>query len=177
MRQKLLKYLLNDRGISLLETLVTLVLLSVLAILSAPLIKSSEPFNFRVDRIASQLRLSRARAISQTTAYRVMASSNNQFVIDKANSCSATTWTRDSYFQSEDLRLSSAREVSSGEGARLTQARVNNTLASPVTNWSICYDSRGITSTDLLLTFQDLTTSEIIRIQVFAGGALQVYGN
>jgi type IV fimbrial biogenesis protein FimT len=177
MRQKLLKYLLNDRGISLLETLVTLVLLSVLAILSAPLIKSSEPFNFRVDRIASQLRLSRARAISQTTAYRVMASSNNQFVIDKANSCSATTWTRDSYFQSEDLRLSTAREVSAGEGVRLTQARANNTVASPVTNWSICYDSRGITSTDLLLSFQDLTTSQIIRIQVFAGGALQVYGN
>jgi hypothetical protein len=79
------------------------------------------------------------------------------------------------YFQSEDLRLSTPQEVSAGEGVVLSEAKLNSVTVSPTTNWSLCYDSRGVSNSDLLLTFREVVTGRINKIQVFAGGAVQIY--
>jgi Tfp pilus assembly protein FimT len=169
----------NPQGTTLAETLIAIVLAGILTTVAAATFNYffSEPFPSKTNRIASQFRVSRARAIGQTSAYRIRATSTNQFTVERANICSATTWVRDPAFIDEDLQLSSNRETQSGLGVQLSEARINNTLVSPVTNWSICYDSRGITNTDLRLTFRETRTNKTMRVQVFAGGGVQVYDN
>lgn len=80
-------------------------------------------------------------------------------------SCAATTWTRAPGFADEDLRFDTR--------VRLSAATVNSTAA-PATNWSLCYDSRGLANRNLRITLQDTDTSETARIEVFPGGTVQI---
>lgn len=163
-------YCSGERGVTLTEVVVVVLLVGIMAAIAPPLINfGNKPLTDTVNRIAGQFKLSRARAMAQTSAYRIRPIAGDRIEIEKSNSCQASTWVRDSNFTDEDLTL--APDI------QIAQVTVNGTSVTPVTNWSLCYDSRGVTNTDLQVTFKNNRTDENLQIQVFAGGAVQVYEN
>lgn len=159
----------NSEGMTLPEILIVLVAFGVLSAMAAPTITfATNPLRDTTNRFAGDFKLSRARAMSQTTAYRIRPTSQTQFIIERANSssCAATTWTRAPGFADEDLRFDT--------GVRLSAATVNSNAVTPATNWSLCYDSRGLADRNLRITLQDTDTNETARIEVFPGGTVQI---
>jgi hypothetical protein len=96
------------------------------------------------------LRGARARAVASTSALRVRPETNGSLVGEQAASCSATTWT--------------------GEPALDLELPDRVTLTD--TSWSVCFNSRGIASSGLVLTV-DHPDYQPRRVEVMLGGAVR----
>ena len=177
------------QGFTLVEILIVIAIVGIMAGFAAPYI------NFGIDtlqdatrRVASNFRLVRTQAIAQTSAYRISQSSATQLKVERANSCFATTWVTDNSFTASDLSLTEASSVKGIAANEVIQivavtATVNGTAVNATTNWNFCYSSRGVTYNnqgqliDLLMTLKSLKTNKQTQIEVFTGGAVQVYGS
>ncbi len=174
----------GQQGFTLSEVLITVMVVSVLSAIAAPTIQfGNNPVKDNSSRLSGHLKLLRAKAISQTSAYRIKASpvggtplvvgtaadrSSASLVIEKASQCNApdTAWTRDPGFSTEDLRLD--------QGVQIQQVEVNN--ASFSTNaWAVCYNSRGLATQNLKVTLKDNRSShKPMRVTVFPSGGVDV---
>jgi prepilin-type N-terminal cleavage/methylation domain-containing protein len=159
----------SSLGFTLTEVLVTLVVLGVLTTIAAPNIRfGSNPLKDTSTRIAGNLKLLRAKAMSQTSAYRLQAVSGAvpgtvTLGVQRAMLCSDTVWTADPTFAPEDASLD--RQV------QISQVTLNG-QSKPIDSWSICYNSRGLATQNLVLTLRDDHSGQTIT--VFPGGAVDV---
>lgn len=153
----------SDKGFSLIEIITVTTIVGVLAAIAAPSIQfGAQPLTDTNSLITANLKLMRAKAMAQTSAYRIRPVSVNQLLIERAQNCSATAdWSRDPGFADEDLTLDDDVEI-------LTVTENNLTI--PTNNWSLCYNSRGMADKNLTLTLSDGDDQNII--EVFPGGTL-----
>jgi prepilin-type N-terminal cleavage/methylation domain-containing protein len=187
----------SSQGFTLIEVLVAIVVVGVLAAISAPSILhlGNNPLRDGTNKLASQIRMARTRAITETTAYRIRWDMLNpsdpqnvqtQFIVERPSdtaivkTCSApnSDWVRDPRFATEDVTTSKKIE--------LYQLRVNGsfpstvldpTPATPQDTWTLCIDSRGLADKNIQWTFrlQQGGSGPTQRLEVFPGGIVQVY--
>lgn len=172
----------NYKGFTIIEILVVLMIAGIMAAFAAPTIKFGiNPLQDTTNRIAGNFKLVRAKAMSQTSAYRVRQTSATQLTVERARSCFDTTgWTVDPSFTVEDLSLAEAEDIqglAKNEIIQIVAATVNGTTVTTLTNWRLCYDSRGLADRTLVLTLRNITTNRQNRIEVFRGGTVQTYEN
>lgn len=171
----------SNEGFTLLEIMIVLLLAGIMAAMSAPYVTFGiNPLPDTTNRIASNFKLVRARAIGQTSAYRISQTSLTRLTVERARTCFDTTWTVDSSFTEEDLNLNEAEDVQGlAKDAVIQMVTVTNrgTSITPLTSWTLCYNSRGIADKNLIFTLRDTKTNQQRRIEAFAGGGIQVYEN
>jgi prepilin-type N-terminal cleavage/methylation domain-containing protein len=156
------------QGFTLTEVLVTLAISGTLTAIAAPTIRfGSDPLKDTSSRLVSNLKLLRAKAVSQTSAYRLQAvpsaAGTPVLSIERATLCSDTVWTADPSFAAEDTLLDPQ--------VQLSQVTANGQTR-PVDRWSICYNSRGLATQNVVLTLRDEQHGQIVT--VFPGGAIDV---
>jgi prepilin-type N-terminal cleavage/methylation domain-containing protein len=153
-------------GYSLIEVIVVLVFSGVLAAIAGPMINSmfgTRPLDDSLNRVAGTLNLMRVKATSQTSAYRLrQGASSNVFVVEYANTCTATTWRPDGSFMVDDRTL--------GQGVTFSSVTPNPAI----TPWSVCFDNRGMADRSLDIRLAGNSGTQR-RVQVFQGGSVQVY--
>jgi prepilin-type N-terminal cleavage/methylation domain-containing protein len=156
-------------GFTLPEILVTVVIFGILTAIAAPTIRfGSNPLKDSSNRIAGSIKLLRAKAMSQTSAYRLHAvlgpvPGTVTLNVERAMLCSDTVWTADPAVATEDTLLD--RQV------QIAQVTLNG-QSKPIDSWSICYNSRGLATQNLVLTLRDDHSDQ--SITVFPGGAVDV---
>jgi len=170
----------KDTGFTLIELLVIIALIGVMAAFSAPYITFGiNPLRDTTNRIASTFKLIRVKAMSQTSAYRIKQDSTTKLKVERAKLCSDTTgWTVDNSFDSEDLTLTEAKDIqglAKNTVIEITAATENNTNVTPVSNWSLCFNSRGLADKTLKLTIKDQKITKPKQIEIFQGGGVQIY--
>jgi prepilin-type N-terminal cleavage/methylation domain-containing protein len=165
-------------GFTLAETLVTIVVLGILTAIAAPSIQfGTNPLKDTSANIAGNLKLLRAKAVSQTSAYRmrsVATATGLRLAVEFAESCSSpsTAWKPDPGFASEDALDTSASPLGQGKGVTIAQVLID-AAPTPIDDWNLCYNSRGLTNQTLELTLQDNRNAQR-KITVFRGGAVDV---
>lgn len=165
-------------GFTLAETLVTIVVLGILTAIAAPTIRfGNSPLKDTSANIAGNLRLLRAKAVSQTSAYRMLPMTTvagQSLAVETAESCSSTDWSPDPGFALEDTALdTSASPLGQRKGVKIDQVLIDSVAPSPSSNWNICYNSRGLTNQTLELTLKDDKNAQR-KITVFRGGGVDV---
>lgn len=169
----------NFKGFTLIEIMTVLAIAGILAAMSAPFIKFGvNPLRDNTNRFAGNFKLIRIKAMAETSAYRVGQPSSTQLIVERAASCFDTTWTVAPSFTAEDLSLAEAEDIqgiAKNEDIQIVAATVNGVVVTPPTNWKICYNSQGIADVNLVLTLKDIKTSKQRQIEVFRGGAVQIY--
>jgi prepilin-type N-terminal cleavage/methylation domain-containing protein len=169
---------LNDAGVTLVELLAAVAITGVLAAIAAPSISTGNaPLKDSTNRVTANVKLIRAKAMSQTSAYRIRPISVDQLIIERAANCNAVagSWVRDAGFADEDLELS--------KFIGLARVTVNGTNVTPVDGewsgtWSICFNSRGMANGNVVMTLGDISNNsnnnEPNQLQIFPGGTVQL---
>ncbi len=134
------------------ESLVTLSLLGIAASTAGLyLMPAAAPLAGGADLVDGMMRVSRSRAIATTSAYRVTAADPSHLIAERAQSCFATTWTRD-----DELELELPRDVV------LTD-----------TSWSVCFSSRGLAAGNITIPLHHPETGSL-SVEVLLGGSSRV---
>jgi type IV fimbrial biogenesis protein FimT len=177
----LYKYLVKPRqktntkaGFSLIEVLVVIALTALLAAFAAPAITfGNNPLKDTSNRIAASFKLARAKAMAQTSAVRIRPISATEFVMERAARCSDTTWTNISDRVEKNGQLV-YEDLSFDTPAQLTAAQVDGNAVTPATNWNLCFNSRGVANTTVVLTMRDTNTNQQRTMTVFRGGTVDL---
>ncbi|WP_404784626.1 Tfp pilus assembly protein FimT/FimU [Altericista sp. CCNU0014] len=171
---------LSQLGFTLAETLVAIAVLGILTAIAAPAIRfGTDPLKDASANIAGNLKLLRAKAVSQTSAYRmrpVATAVGISLAVESAESCSSpvTAWSPDPGFALEDTALdTSTSAVGQRKGVQIAQVLIDSVVPSPSDNWNICYNSRGLTNQTLELTLKNDRNAKR-KITVFRGGGVDV---
>lgn len=146
-----LKVIRKTSGFTLLEILVVLAIVSITIAVAMPDWKRLQ--NNTQDsatQVVGHFKKIRAKALSTTRAYRISATSGTAIVAQYANTCAATTWTTDSTLS---LTLSGGSYM-------------------PVTSWTVCYDSLGLSPASTSFTLQQ-SGYATRTIQIVLGGAVR----
>lgn len=137
-------------GFTLLELLVVMMLGAIMTSIAINNLDAlSNPAQGAAAQLTGFLKEVRAKAISQTVAYKVTASSNRRIVTRFASTCSATTTTND-----PSLTLN-----------------LPNSAALTATDWEICFTSRGLATVNTTITLQDQYVTK--RVEVLLGGGVR----
>jgi prepilin-type N-terminal cleavage/methylation domain-containing protein len=177
-------------GFTLIETLVAIVLVGVLGAIAAPNIMAmgSKPLPDSTNRLVGQIRLARAKAISQTSAYRLrpevinvsdpdLNNRQTRWVIQRANSCNSTTWTTDASFTEEDV--TSSRRIELAQSI-LNGVVIEDTDPDRIAKMTFCINSRGTIHENknlrFTLRYREGSAGPAQTLEIFPGGAVQVYG-
>ena len=141
----------GSAGWSMVELLVAMVVLTVLlgfgAVYLRPLERPLENAGGLLEGFVGQ---AQARAIASTKVHRVRPITADSLVVEHAESCSAGAWVLD-----PELRLELPRDV-----------------ALAATDWSVCFDSRGIASDNIVVTLNH-PDHEPVQLEVLKGGTLR----
>ena len=139
-------------GMSLLEVLLVLGLIGIaLGAAGLYLRPMEDPLEVGATELEGMMRQARARALASTSACRISALSNRLARGEIADSCASTTWTGD-----PALVLELPRRVTMSDSS-----------------WSVCFNSRGLSDTNLLLTVTH-PDSGSMQVEVLRGGAARV---
>jgi prepilin-type N-terminal cleavage/methylation domain-containing protein len=174
---------LTQQGFTLAETLVTIVILGVLTAIAAPNIVGlgSNPLKDTTNNLVGNLKLARAKAMSQTSAFRLRPVVNTKGVslmIEHAALCSdaAANWKPDPGFAQEDTQLDDPNVTPLGrpQGVQIQQFTING-VPQVGYSWNICYNSRGLTAQaeSLALTLKN-PKGDQRQILIFPGGGVDV---
>jgi type IV fimbrial biogenesis protein FimT len=180
----------TSSGFTLIESLVAIGLLGVLAAIAAPNIMAmgSRPLPDSTNKLVGQIRLARAKAISQTSAYRLrpevintsdpdLNNRQTRWVIQRASSCNSTTWGTDASFTEED--------VTSSKRIELIQSKLNGVVIDDndpdrIAKMTFCMNSRGTIhenkTLEFTLRYREGSAGPSQRLEIFPGGSVQIYG-
>jgi prepilin-type N-terminal cleavage/methylation domain-containing protein len=153
----------SEAGFSLMEMMCATIAMGVLTALAVPAVNSmaqGEPVENATNQLASDLRLMRTKAMANTSAYRLRLNSTKSFVVEYATTCDVqdADWKVEASFTQDELKLPDSVRV---------------TL--PTSNWRICFNSQGMSDQGLTLTLKNSKNNNTKSIQVFVGGAIDVY--
>lgn len=161
----------TQRGFSVVELLITVAFVGILSAIALPRISfATRPLSDSSNRLTSSFKMVRAKAMSQTSAYRVRPTSASSIKIERANACdapNASDWQADGTFTISDSRME--------QDIAFVNATENDQARSPSSGWSICFNGRGMANKNLVLTLQNQKDSKQKRIEVFRGGTVQTY--
>jgi type IV fimbrial biogenesis protein FimT len=191
------------QGVTLVEVLVTIVVVGVLAAVAAPNVTKlgSKPLPDTANQMAGVFRSARAKAIASTSPIRVRPKDrqavlsgtstgglNTQFEVWRTtkttanchSDASAEGWVLDGTLSSEYLTLA--------KGIILQSTEVDGAILSVPTGWEVCFNTRGMASTtstrtsdfvgnNVKLTFQQTSDNKTKSIEIFPAGGIQVYDN
>jgi prepilin-type N-terminal cleavage/methylation domain-containing protein len=171
----------TQSGFTLAETLVTITILGVLTAIAAPNVMpmGSNPLRDTTNNIMGHLKMSRAKAMSQTSAFRlrpVVNTNGVSLVAEHAAMCTDpdSSWRTDPGFAEEDTQLDDPNITPQRKGVQIEQFSING-VAQAGYNWNICYNSRGLTAQaqSLELTLKN-TKGDRRSISIFPGGGVDV---
>jgi hypothetical protein len=135
----------------LIDLIVVMALIGIMAGISALALRHFEaPLETAGDLVDGLIKQTRAKSMASTTVHRIRAVAGDHLVVEYARSCGSAAWTLDPRM---DLRLPS--------GVSLTD-----------TAWSICFDTRGIASDNLILTI-DHPQYQARTLEVLKGGTVR----
>lgn len=144
-------------------TIELLIVLAIIGILAAIVALNLRPLSNHAENganaIAAGLKQARARAMSTTSAYRLVFASPTRIEASYANSCSATAWTAEPAF---DIAVEDSAWVEI-DGAGDDAAGV--VVA--------CYNSRGFADASTRLSVQD-ERGRSRTLEIFVGGGVVV---
>ncbi len=141
----------SEKGFSVLEVMVSVAMLSVLSGMALFQMKDTiKPAQNAASQIVAEVKQARAKALATTYAYRLRATSSTQIVAEYATNCSAAAFTADSA-----LTLNLPKGV---------------TMSS--TAWTVCFSSRGTSTTSANITVTDSQMSRTVQIAM--GGGVQI---
>lgn len=176
----------SNTGFTLVELLVIIALIGIMAAFSAPYITFGvNPLKDTTNRLASNFKLMRVKAMSQTSAYLIKQDTSNTLIIQRNNkSCSTSTgWDADNGFDSEDLTLTEAKDIQGLAKSAVIEIIAADENGSPVKpliktgsdpGWSLCFNSRGLANKNLKLIIKDIKTTKTKEIEIFPGGGVQI---
>ncbi len=172
---------LKEKGFTLAETLVTITILGVLTAIAAPNIMpmGSNPLKDTTNTIAGNIKLIRAKAMSQTSAFRmrpVVNANGVSLVAEHAATCADPTvnWRTDPSFAEEDTQLDDPTVTPQRKGVQIEEFTING-VAQAGYNWNICYNSRGLTAQtqSLVLTLKNIK-GDWRKVAIFPGGGIDL---
>jgi len=172
----------NSKGFTLVEILIVLLMIGVMTAIVAPNIRFGiNSLDDTTNRLAANFKLVRARAMGQTSAYRIKLTSATQLSVERAKKCSDTSgWIGEPSFTNEDMGLKEAQDVkgmAQHDDIQIITAEANGASITPFTNWNVCFSSRGIADKNVKITLKNIKTNQTRRIEVFSGGGIQIYDN
>lgn len=142
----------RSSGMSILEVLMVLGLMGIALGAAGLYLRPMEaPLQVAATDLEGIMRQARAKALTTMSAYRVSASTARVAQGDFAANCAATTWTGD-----PDLQVKLPRQVTMTD-----------------TSWSVCFNSRGLADTNVVLTVTH-PDSGSLQVEVLRGGATRV---
>lgn len=174
------------RGATLIEALITIVVVGVLGAIAAPSVSKigSNPLVDTTNLVASGFRATRTMAISQTSPIKIkpkgrqaipsgtsVAGINTEFEIYRATStnvaCNAETgWALDRRSSiTEDYLTFGKANVSSDKRITLQAAQVDGVALTSATSWEICFNTRGMASTTTTRTNDFVGNSLVLTLQ------------
>ena len=146
----------SERGASLPELLGVIALMGVAVLIPALAFdRVSPPLDRAEATCAAALQQVRAAAMAETRAYRISPSGVGGADVAWANTCGASTWT-----DVPKLAIDLPDEVRFTNGT-----------------WAVCFDSRGLASTNATFTLSELqhgTTPKTRTFNVLLGGSATV---
>jgi prepilin-type N-terminal cleavage/methylation domain-containing protein len=155
----------SEAGFSLVEIICATLAFGILSAIAIPAIGSmaqGDSADNATNQIAADLRLMRTKAMANTSAYRLRpaTSGTTSFVVEYAPTCDAADadWLSEGSFTNEELTLPDYVTVTSTNS-----------------NWQVCFNSQGIADQGLTLTFKNTRNSNSQQVQIFVGGAIDVY--
>lgn len=158
----------KNAGFTLIEVLVSILILGILTALTAPtLSRGDKPLRNTTNRLASIFKLSRSKAMSRSNAYRIRPApgTDNQVQVQYARQCGAADWQTDLTFD-EESKFDD--DVTFDPN---TSAEVNGASQA---NWEICYDNRGQADVNLKLSLVQENQALEAEIESFLGGTIEV---
>ncbi|NCJ05286.1 hypothetical protein GS597_01890 [Synechococcales cyanobacterium C] len=160
------------QGIALPEVLFTFLMVGILSAIAVPSIQFGlRPTPDASHGVANLLKLSRSKAMAQTSAYRLRAVSPTQFRIEQATTCANDAqWRRDPGFTDAELALP--------QGVELVGVSVNGNALPPVDPkqpWAVCFNSRGLAFQHIQLSLGGSDRQQ--QVQVLLGGAVRLGAN
>ncbi|MFA5552002.1 MAG: hypothetical protein WDA03_10340 [Trueperaceae bacterium] len=110
--------------------------------------------------VAAGLKQARARAMANTSAYRLVVAGSGSLIAEHAVSCTSTNWTPDSRY---DVRLDFEATLAAYVGGELVEPG----------EVAACFNSRGFaqTSSEFNFTGRDGRTRQV---ELFVGGAVEI---
>lgn len=182
----------NTEGFTLLEMIAILIVVGVISGFAVPsLLSLNKPLRDGVSQFKSQLNLIRAKAISSGKAYRLKplyltraeyynAKTNpdsipRNFTVEYAPNCNISFATRATTTQvgwqsAAQFDLDLPKEVGIAAAADITgipKTSPEMTVSDDLTNWSICFDSRGLVSRSMNFALKDFQDNHRAKIAVF----------
>ncbi len=172
----------QKKGFSLIEMIVSIAVLGTLFAIAAPSIGlvAVKPANDSATMLRDNLKLTRAKAMSMTTAHRIQATALNQLTMERhqpksgtaisscndvsleIDSSSNDVWATSSGFNAEDLTM--------GDGVLITSVTMDGTAVADASDWEVCFDSRGLASANVVIKLTDARGVEQ-TLEVLRGGA------
>jgi Tfp pilus assembly protein FimT len=142
----------GESGASLLELMAVMAIVGLaVGMVTTDLRPAAAPLQNSAVLLESFFRNARAKAVSTTSAYRVVPAGSARVVTAYASSCSAGTWTSD-----PDLEFDLPEDVS-----------ISNT------GWTVCFSSRGAAGSNEVVTLTH-PTAGARQVEVFAGGSARI---
>ena len=142
----------GQRGMTLIEVLAVLVILAIaLTAVAMNLLPQDNPVDTSTNLLEGAFREARLNAIATMSSYRVSPTGPNGVSGEKGASCSGTTWSVD---------------------PSLNTAFPSGVTISPTT-WSVCFSSRGISTSNVVVTVAHPSHTSR-RVEVLFGGTTRV---
>ncbi len=137
----------DEQGSTLMNIAVTLGVIAILSAIAVPSLKSmNNPLNDASVMTTHFLKLTRARAISETKALRVSPLSTAKLKVEQGTTCGGT------FTPHANLALEMP------EGANLTD-----------TTWNICFTPRGLADKNIVFSIQN-AEGKLKKIEIALGG-------
>lgn len=145
------KLLSNERGLSILDLMVSLTLCSIMLGSAVFQLKNiNDSSDSTTDQIVSVIREARAKALTGTLAYTVDMSASNRLRARYSPLCSSSTKTADATLA---VQLPTGTSLSD-------------------TSWSVCFDSRGFANGSVQVSVTD-SMGRSSSFEIVLGGAVR----